>query len=499
MITLGIDSGTQSTKCVALDAESGAILASASRPHAMIGGLPPGHLEQHPADWVEASGGAIGECVAKLGERRGEVGGIGVSGQQHGLVPLDASGAVVRPAKLWCDTSTSAECEAFEAAFGGKEGLIARAGNAVLPGYTAPKILWLKRNEPANFAAARSFLLPHDYLNFWLTGAQTMEFGDASGTALLDVRRRVWDEELCAFVDPSLRERLPEVGPSDRPAGRLKAELAREWGLAEGVVVSAGGGDNMMGAIGTGNVRAGVVTASFGTSGTLYAYAEQPVIDPSGEVAAFCDSTGAWLPLVCTMNVTVATEQVRALFGWGVAQFDMAVESAPAGAGGILFLPYLNGERTPNLPNGTGVYHGLTAGNFNPENFARATMEGATLGLAYGLGRFRELGIAPSEIRLTGGGSKSAVWRQLAADVFGTPTVCLRSSEGAALGAAVQALWAREQAGGGSAGIAALTGRLVEVDAETRCEPDAGRAALYRERLELQARLTRDLRQGGHL
>jgi xylulokinase len=205
-------------------------------------------------------------------------------------------------------------------------------------------------------------------------------------------------------------------------------------------VISAGGGDNMMGAIGTGNVAAGRVTASLGTSGTIFAYGDQPMVDPSGEVAGFCDSTDAWLPLVCTMNVTVATEAARKLFGWSHAQMEQAIRTVPAGAEGLLFLPYLQGERTPNLPHGTGVFHGLTTRTMSPAHLARATMEGVTLGLAYGLQRLRTLGLAPTEIRLTGGGSKSAVWRQICADVFGCRVVTLAEAEGAALGAAIQAL-----------------------------------------------------------
>jgi xylulokinase len=205
-------------------------------------------------------------------------------------------------------------------------------------------------------------------------------------------------------------------------------------------VISAGGGDNMMGAIGTGNVSPGRVTASLGTSGTIYAYSEKPAIDSDGEVAGFCDSTDAWLPLVCTMNVTVATEAARKLFGWSHAQMEEAVAGVAPGADGLLFLPYLQGERTPNLPLGTGVFHGLTTRTMNPAHMARATMEGVTLGLAYGLQRMRSLGIAPTEIRLTGGGSKSAIWRQICADVFRCRVVTLADSEGAALGAAIQAL-----------------------------------------------------------
>ncbi len=439
MVFLGIDCGTQSTKTIALDGETGAVLAAASAPTGLIEGLPRGHAEQHPADWVAALDRTVAEVAAALGARRREVAGIGVSGQQHGLVVLDREGAVIRPAKLWCDTSTVEECEAFRSAFGGATGLIALAGNDVLPGFTAPKLLWLKRHEPANFARIAHVALPHDYLNRHLTGTLTMEYGDASGTALLDVRRREWCRPLADFIDPRLHEVLPPLGSSLRAAGTLRPELADRWGFGPGVRVAAGGGDNMMGALGTGNVKAGRVTASLGTSGTLYARADAPVIDPTGEIAAFCDSADGWLPLLCTMNVTVATEAMRTLFGWDHAALDRAVASAPPGAGGLLFLPYLQGERTPNLPLGTGVLHGMTLGNTTPGHLARAVMEGATLGLAHGLERLRALGIAPTEIRLTGGGSKSAVWRQLCAEVFGVPVVTMENAEGAALGAAIQA------------------------------------------------------------
>ena len=489
MYFIGIDSGTQSTKSVVLDLESGAIVAQAQQAYDLIEGLPPGHLEQDPQLWIDAVDATIRQCLDSLGDGRSQVRGIGVSGQQHGLVALDEADAVVRPAKLWCDTSTTDQCEQFAAEFGGASGLIELAGNAMLPGYTAPKILWMKQNEPELFAAVRSVLLPHDYLNFWLTGIKRMEYGDASGTGLLDVRSREWCEALMNFIDPRMAELLPELGSSNQPHGTLSAERSAAWGLGDSVVVSAGGGDNMMGAIGTGNIAPGVITASFGTSGTLYGCAGSAVVDPQGEIAAFCDSTDQWLPLVCTMNVTVVTEQVRKLFGWDLAQLEAEAGGAEPGAGGITLLPYFNGERTPNLPNATGVIHGLTAANASAANLGRAAMEGATLGLAYGLRRFRELGMDPSEIRITGGGSKSDLWRQIAADVFGAPVVALATAEGAGLGAAIQAA----HAAGEGDGYADLCSRLVAVDESSRCLPDSGRAAFYAEQLDRQMKLTTDL------
>jgi xylulokinase len=231
----------------------------------------------------------------------------------------------------------------------------------------------------------------------------------------------------------------------------------------------------------------------------VYAFADKPVIDPHGEVAAFCDSTDRWLPLVCTMNVTVATERARKLFGWSHEQLESHVASAPAGADGLLFLPYLNGERTPNLPGGSGVFHGLKTDTMNPAHMARATMEGVTLGLAYGLNRFRELGIQPTEIRLTGGGSQSAIWRQIAADIFGVPTICLESAEGAALGAAIQAAYACQAAQGKPVTFRELTAQIVKLADSTRAKPRAEHKELYADLLTRQGDLTRRMHAAGYL
>lgn len=499
MLFIGLDSGTQSTKAVVLDYETGSIVAHASEKYECIPGLPPGHLEQHPESWAQAVDLTIESCLAQLGSRRSEIRGIGVSGQQHGLVALDAADKPVRPAKLWCDTSTAEECGLLADAFGGPAGLIAEAGNAIPPGFTASKILWLKRHEPENFARTVSVLLPHDYLNFHLTGEKRMEYGDASGTGLLNVRTREWHRGLLDFIDPRLHAMLPPLGSSLARHGLLRESLRARWGLPEGVVVSAGGGDNMMGAIGTGNVRPGVVTVSLGTSGTLFACADQPVIDPQGEVAAFCDSADQWMPLVCTMNVTVLTEAVRGMFGYDHTQLEARLMAAPPGADGLTFLPYLNGERTPNLPNGSGVLHGLRTDNFTAAHLVRAAIEGVTTGLAYGLSRFKDLGVTPTEIRLTGGGSRSAGWRQVVADVFGVPVVSLATAEGAGLGAALQAAYVSVREAGRPLSLAEITSRLVSLDESTRALPDVSLRDLYAGQLERQMGLTRSLNAAGWL
>jgi xylulokinase len=490
---IGIDSGTQSTKTILLDASSGKVVASASQAYELIEGLPAGHKEQQPQEWIDATRHTIKTVLDQAGIERAQVKGIGVSGQQHGFVPLDENDRVIRPAKLWCDTSTSSECAAIIARLGGLEKTIEAVGNGVPAGFTASKILWLKQHEPEHFARLRTVLLPHDYLNFWLTGRKTMECGDASGTALLDVRKRVWSESAIAALDPAVRAMLPDLIPSDEIAGTLRPELAAEFGLSENVIVSSGGGDNMMGAIGTGNVKPGVVTVSLGTSGTIYACSEHPVIDPQGEIAAFCDSTGKWLPLVCTMNVTVATEMVRERFNLSHAQLSAAVASTPAGNDGLLLIPFFEGERTPNVPDGTGVYFGLREQTYSIGHFARAAMEGTTLGLNYGLNRLRELGIQPTEIRATGGGAKSAEWRQILADVFNAEVVCTQSEEGAALGAAVQAVWAYRKRQGEPVGIEELCARYVALDETTRAKPATARVELYQRMQVVHNQIVRDL------
>jgi D-xylulose kinase len=494
-LVLGIDSGTQSTKVLAVDARNGKVLASGSQAYELIPDLPPGAKEQHPHTWREATAAAIRQALRGAKANPTEIKAIGVSGQQHGFVPLDASGQVIRPAKLWCDTSTAAECEELTEALGGAKKTLRLLGNAILPGFTASKILWLKKHEPKNFARLATILLPHDYLNFWLTGRAVMEYGDASGTALLDVRKRKWCAPALTAVDEALSEKLPPLIPSDELCGTLQPSTAKQLDLRTDVLVSAGGGDNMMGAIGTGNTRAGVITASFGTSGTIYACAPKPVIDPEGEIAAFCDSTNRWLPLLCTMNVTVATEMMRQDFNYTHETFASKAASVPAGSNGLLLLPYLEGERTPNIPEGTGVMLGINQKTFSASHYCRAAMEGVTLGMNYGLRRLGELGVTPTQIRATGGGAKSKIWRQIMADIFNTQVVTLKVSEGAAYGAALQAIWCWRRQQGESVAIEELTDQFVELNTEETAEPDARNVQVYRDLQELQNETSRALRE----
>ena len=485
-LVIVIDSGTQSTKALAVNAATGKVEGFGSKAYGLIDGLPPGAKEQNPATWMDAATDAVRQALRQAKAKPAEARALGVSGQQHGFVPLDKNGRVIRAAKLWCDTSTQAECKQITARVGGLKAALQAVGNAILPGFTAPKILWLKNHEPQNYQQLATVLLPHDYLNYRLTGRAVMERGDASGTALLDVRRRTWSEPLIEAVDDSLAAKLPPLIPSEEPVGRLQPSAAKELGLTEEVLVSAGGGDNMMGAIGTGNTEPGVITASFGTSGTIYACAAEPIIDPVGEIAAFCDSTNRWLPLLCTMNVTSATEMIRSHYRWTHDQFENVARSVSAGSDGLILLPYLEGERTPDLPDGTGVWLGINHRTSQPGHFARAAMEGATLGMNYGLARLKKLGVRPDQIRATGGGAKSQLWRQIMADVFNAEVVTLQVEEGAAYGAALQALWCWRLQRGEDVSIAALTRQFVQCDLSQKAVPNPEAVEQYRICQDLQ-------------
>lgn len=474
-IVLGIDNGTQSTKTMFYDVDSKKVVAMASASHDMIA-EDDGTREQKAEWWIDA----LLSCLDQVDpEIRASVEAVGVSGQQHGFVAVDAEGNPLYKVKLWCDTSTAGECDEMTQAFGGSEKLLNEAGNLIAPGYTASKILWLKKTYGDLYAKMRWVLLPHDYLNYWLTGDAVMEYGDASGTGLLNVRERVWQEDLIRSIDPDLPGKLPRlIGPDER-AGLISIEAAERTGLPAGIPVSSGGGDNMMGAVGTGTVSDGVITMSMGTSGTLYGYSEKPIVDPEGILAAFCSSTGGWLPLLCTMNCTVATEMTRDLFNMNVKEIDAAGAKAPAGAEGVTMLPFFNGERVPNLPRGKASIMGLNATNYTRENIARASLESAIYGMKIGLDRFRELGFDVREIRMIGGGAKSPIWRQMAADVLGVPVLVPEQAEAAALGAALQAFWMLD--GGGGDKLTAIIDEHVTVDKSASCVPDGSLRSAYDE------------------
>ena len=476
-LVVGLDVGTQSVKLVAYDFAARRVVATHGHPLELIAG-DDGSREQHARWWIEA----IRACFGKLdAASRSRVAAIGVSGQQHGFVPLDAAGKVLAPAKLWCDTSTQRECDEIMDAAGGAQRCVELAGNPILAGYTASKLPWTRRHRPEVYAQLATILLPHDYVNFWLTGERWMEYGDASGTGWLDVRTRQWSPALLAATDAErdLLACLPPLVEADA-SFPIAPAIADELGLPRSVRVSAGGGDNMMAAIGTGNVAPGVLSMSLGTSGTLFAYADHPVVDDAAGWAAFCSSTGGWLPLICTMNCTVATESVAKAFGFGTRDGDAVMAGTSPGAGGLVMLPFFNGERTPDLPHARGSVHGMDLNNFTRGNLYRAAMEGATYALRNGYDALLAAGLRFDAIRLTGGGSHSAAWRQMIADVFELPVEVPLQAEGAAFGAALQALWALERADGRGANLAAMAREQVSIAPGLSTRPDGRSVPAYR-------------------
>ena len=424
---LGIDLGTQGAKALVVDATTGAVLGRGSAPLGLDAPRP-GAAEQHPDAWWDAIVRAVRHALACEGVDPARIASIGVSGQQHGLVALDGADRPVHPAKLWCDTECSAEASA----------LSARLGRRVPAGFTAPKLPWLRAHRPEAFARIRRVLLPHDWVNLRLTGDAFTDPGDASGTGWLDVASRTNDRAAMDLVDPALHGWVPRIVPADAVAGTLRAEAAAELGLRPGIAVAPGSGDNMMSALGAGAVDHGTLVVSLGTSGTVFGASDAPVVDPEGLVAAFCDATGRWLPLVCTMNCTVVTEEVRAAFGMPHARLAELAAAEPAGAHGVSFLPYLQGERVPDWPRATGALLGLRPGLMRPGVVYRAALEGATFALLHGARRLAALGVAARELRVVGGASRNALWRQVLADAFDAPLRFPAEPESAALGAAMQ-------------------------------------------------------------
>lgn len=469
---LGLDVGTQGTKALVIDTDRHEVVARASAGYGTIPGLPAGASEQDPLTWIVAVADVVAQLYGNAGVDRSQLNGVGVSGQQHGLVVLDEQDQVVRPAKLWNDTTSAPEAAE----------IATRWGIGCPASYTASKILWLKRHEPDRWGRIRSVLLPHDYVNFILTGRMTMEPGDASGTGFFDPISRSFDHRILDWLDPSLAAMLPPLIADGQSAGQITSAAAARLGLPEGVIVAAGAGDNMASAIGSGATEPGPVIASIGTSGTAFAYADHPVVDPDGLIAAFCDSTGGWLPLLAVMNMTEVTTKVLNLFpdlDYGSAT-DLARE-VPAGSEGLLMLPYLRGERVPNLPDASGSLLGLRLGNLSPGHLFRAAIEGTSLSLAIGIDRMEELGLQVDALRVVGGGSRNPLWRQILADATGVPVASLAEAESGALGAAIQALWTYE--GGASSTITELASPYIGISNEV-VNPSSANEARYVEMKE---------------
>lgn len=464
-IVAGIDTGTQSTKVLCYDVGQKKVVASVSAPHAMISG-DDGTREQEAIWFLDA----IRSCFAQIDPAiRKNITSVGVSAQQHGFVPVGSKGEVLAPVKLWCDTATSKECDILAERLGGEDRVFSLIDNQILVGYTAPKVLHLKRHNKSAYDKLAHILLPHDYINFYLTGVYSAEAGDASGTAFFDVKNQIWSEEVLSAIDDkkSLLSMLPPLVKAGEACGRVTEQAAKDLGIPSGIPVSSGCGDNMAAALGTGCVKPGSLTMSMGTSGTLFGYSDSIVSDKKGRLAAFCSSSGGYLPLLCTMNCTITTESIRALFGYDVKKLDELALKAPIGCEGVTMLPFFNGERVPNLPHGKGVLAGFDLSNMKVENIARAALESSIYAMKGGLDAFGELGFEPKHLVLTGGGSKSAIWRQIASDVLQLPLSVPAIVESAALGAALQALWTDS-----GQSIEAVAKEHVQFDETKGCEPN---------------------------
>ena len=436
---LGVDVSTTGVKALLVDAR-GSVVASASQPHPSSAPQPL-WSEQAPHDWTTGAIGSIRGALDAAGVAGERVAAIGLTGQMHGMVALDAAGAVVRPAILWNDQRTAAECDEIRSRVG-RARLIAISGNDALTGFTAPKILWTRRHEPQNYERIRHILLPKDYLRYWLTGEYAMDKADGSGTLLFDLARRDWSSELLAAMEIHA-EWLPPTFEGPQITGVVSAAAAEAAGLRAGTPVVAGGGDQAAQAVGVGAVRPGVLALTLGTSGVLFAATDTPVIEPEGRLHAFCHAApGRWHLMGVMLSAAGSFQWLRDTLAPG-ASFDALVAeaaTAPAGSDGLLFLPYLTGERTPYPdPLARGAWVGLTA-RHTRAHLIRAALEGVAFGLRDMLTLMRESGMeVPDHARISGGGARGALWRAIVASALRIELQTPETTEGAAYGAALLA------------------------------------------------------------
>lgn len=444
---LGIDVSTTATKALVID-ENGAVVASAGDEYEFFTPRPL-WAEQNPADWWRACVNVVRAVVEKIPPA--QISGIGLTGQMHGLVMLDADGNVLRPCIMWNDQRTAKQCAEITERAGGIKNLLRLIGNPVLPGFTAPKILWVRENEPQVYGRVAHILLPKDYLRYKLTGAYATEPSDASGTALLDVAHRNWSDELLGALELP-RAWLPEVYESPVVSATLSADAARETGLLPGTPVVGGGGDQAAQAVGTGIVREGIVSATLGTSGVVFASSDSYRLEPNGLLHAFCHAVpNKWHLMGVMLSAAGSFRWFRDAFGAAEQEqarreqrdvYDILTQQAahaPAGCEGLIFLPYLTGERTPYPdPHARGTFFGITL-RHRQEHFVRSVLEGVAYGLRDSLELMRALGLNISQVRASGGGARSELWRQILADVFDSEIALVNITEGAAFGAALLA------------------------------------------------------------
>ena len=443
MLLLGIDVGTGGSRAVVIN-ETGQIVASATVEHEPFASPQTGWAEQDPDDWWRASVAAIREVVSHDNARSEDIAAVGLSGQMHGSVLLNERDEVVRPALIWCDQRTDKQCEQLTQQIGAEQ-LIKLTCNPALTGFTLPKMLWVRDNEPEAWQQVRSVLLPKDYVRFRLTGDKATDVADASGTLLLNVAERKWSDEMLAAteIDASL---LPTVFESPEITGTISSSAAELTGLRAGTPVVGGAGDQAGGAVGIGIVQPGAVSATIGTSGVVFAATNSPALDPKGRVHTFCHAVpGRWHVMGVTQGAGLSMRWFRDQFGAGMGEGDpydrMTEEAAQveSGSNGLLWAPYLMGERTPHLdPHARAALVGLTASHTRA-HVIRAIMEGVAFSLRDSFEIFNEMQVPVETIRLGGGGARSALWRQIQADIYGRAVATVEAEEGAAYGVAMLA------------------------------------------------------------
>jgi len=440
MYWLGIDVGTGGTRALLVD-HGGKVRHACTAPHEEMRMERPLWAEQRPENWWEAAQRAVQGVLAQAGGSGADVLGVGLSGQMHGLVILDASDQVIRPALIWCDQRSQAQVDAINDAVG-KETVLASTANPVLTGFTLPKLLWVRDHEPALFARVRKVLLPKDYVRFRLTGEYASDVSDASGTALFDVVRRRWSYELASRLGLD-RAILPTVKESTGATGKVTATAAAATGLAPGTPVVAGAGDQAASAVGNGIVEPGLVSCTIGTSGVVFAHSTSPAYDPLGRVHTFCHAVaGAWHVMGVTQGAGLSLQWFRNQLARGAEYDALTAEAAqaPAGSNGLFWLPYLMGERTPHLDAAArGGWIGLTASHTRAD-LIRSLLEGVSYSQKDCLEIIEQMGAPVSSVRVSGGGARSVFWRQMLADIFAKPVVVLETQEGSAYGAALLAL-----------------------------------------------------------
>jgi xylulokinase len=499
---VGIDSSTQSTKLVVIDDNLQQMVYKDSVTYdedvreyntrnGVAQGLEPGISESEPAMWIKA----LEILLRRLQHSQmaiNDIACISVSGQQHGLVALDQDGNLTRTrSKLWNDFSTEEECRLLTAAVGGVDAMIEQVGNSQRTGYTAAKIFHMARHEPEAFKKTTTFFLVHNYINFYLTGGvRIMEPGDTSGMALWNPATAQWSQKVMNAISPDLAKKIPTLQPSTATIGSISKDLVQRYGLSPECRIDAGSGDNMYGAVGTGNVIPGIVTVSLGTSGTAYTCLEKAYIDPAGEIAAFCDSTGRYLPLLCVSNLANGYNAILKHFALSHDDFNVLIGKTKPGHQGRLLIPWYVGERTPDVPIGSPLYFGFDVADFTKENLCRAVLEGHILNLYDG---FRKMPIQAKEIRLTGGLAQSPAWCQTIADIFEAETVPVEG-EGAALGAALHAAWVYRKEQGDNIDLAELVKPYVIMREDRRCKPIPEHVAVYRIQKETYRALSERVR-----